>query len=224
MIEDFLVKVVAQLLLNFAIKLIDAGFDKDFSADVIDSIARQQAKHGPLVALLSSARVILNMRAPFSWALPQALANSSIYFSFPATVLAIVSYSSLVRGTGNQWFITVGVCICSFLTFEADSLGGVLASRLVVYFVRRESYLYARLVTIGTFAFTTSYFGWWIHLLFSAVHKSEPWGVTFISLGIVGAFASFNYSTKTRLRFCGIGWEARLAERVFASFETSAAD
>lgn len=81
-LEDFFVKVVAQIALNVVVKLIEVFFKGEYADEVVHSIYERVRAWGYPSALRSAIGSLLNFRAPVAPMIPQILASMGGLYLF----------------------------------------------------------------------------------------------------------------------------------------------
>jgi hypothetical protein len=219
--EDFFVKVVAQLLLNASVKLIEKVASSEYSQNVVDAIYARCRDRGAWSALSSSLRALLLALAPD--------VRRAAGFAYVAPLLVTYPVAPQVLGAlfPRQSIVAFGIEV--LLLLQLGSLAAAFCWRLVWHMHFRGHERTTRLMLLAA-AGTIAYILWYVtRVLVASFATAHPhsiltsqevqvgaviWAVN----GIVSvlAFRSKRYKGLHRFDDVADEWFAR-RERLLAS-------
>lgn len=226
-LEDFVVKVVAQIALNVIVKLIEVFFKGEYADEVVHSIRERVRTWGYPKALRSAVGSLLNFRAPVAPLVPQMLASLGAlylctFWSWRVGTIALDWFAPFAPFSVAAWATVVLEVVRYTLTFNAVLLASAFASRLVICLVRRQQFVVTRFLAIGASA---SLVYTWASMFLSmtpvgnsSVHTVNiPWSATVLVVIILSLIGTGIVMLKSRT----LAWADKIADRFFARFETA---
>jgi hypothetical protein len=223
-LEDFFVKVVAQIALNIVVRLIEIFFKGEYADEVVHSIHEWVRAWGYPRALRSAVRSLLNLQAPVAPRVPQILASmGALYlFSFWSWRVGTIALDWFAPFSVAAWAtVVLDVARCA-VALNGAILASAFASRLVICLVRRQQFAATRFVAIGASAFSVYMLASMFLSTTSAGNASVhtlniPWAATVLVVLILASTGTCYFNIKKRT----LDWADKIADRFFARFEAA---